>query len=71
MNNHEARLAILDVIRDVLLDLADAPADDLDVADAMGEAAELILEALGLQVADVDHPQVTCVLDSSSWDVYG
>lgn len=60
MNNHEARLAILDTIRDVLLDLADAPADDLDVADAMGEAAELLLDALGLEVVETSDGRVTC-----------
>lgn len=57
MNEHEARLEIVRTLRDVLVDLADdgeVSQEDLDAMDAsMLDAAELLLEALELQVVSV------------------
>lgn len=68
MNEFEARLWVVRTIRDVLLDLAEF--DDPDLADeeraemeeSMMEAAELIMEALGMDVTDVDGNAVLATL---------
>lgn len=62
MNVFEARLAIIERIRDCLLDLADEGGeaealDDaayLDMEASMADAAEILLDALELQVVSVD-----------------
>lgn len=63
MNEHEARLAIATRIADVLFDLAQdgmEPDDDADeMRDALDDAAELIMEALGLEVVSVDSEAAT------------
>ena len=57
MNTNEARLAIIETIADVLFELSDdedLPAVDReDLRDAMADAADLICEALDLDVVDV------------------
>lgn len=68
MNEHEARLAIVARITDVLFDLAAEgmePDDDADeMRDALGDAAELIMEALGLEVESIDDKAVIVRLAS-------
>lgn len=58
MNEHEARLAISTRIADVLFDLAQdgmEPDDDVDeMRDALSDAADLIMEALGLEIVSVE-----------------
>lgn len=58
MNEHEARLGIVTRIAEVLLDLAQdglEEGDDLDeMRDAMSDAAELVMEALGVEVVSVE-----------------
>lgn len=57
MNVYEARLDIVRRIREVLVDLADG--EDLDAAEyadleqSMTDAAEIILDALDLEVVEV------------------
>jgi hypothetical protein len=58
MNVHAARLAITEVIRDVLLDLADAEGElsedeYIEMEETLLDAADLILDSLGVQVLAV------------------
>lgn len=68
MNEFEARLWVVRTIRDVLLDLADVDDPDLEseerveMEESMLEAAELIMEALGMDVTDVDGNAVLATL---------
>ena len=63
MNEHEARLAIITRVRDVLLDLADDGTEDVtDLAAAMLDAAELIIEAIGLEVIATDPLTVSLTI---------
>lgn len=59
MNEYEARLAIQTVIRDVLLDLSEEPLSP-DETELMGDVADMILEALELEVVGVNDPTVAC-----------
>lgn len=61
MNEHEARLAIVQQISDVLFDLADDGTEEFDVADmveVMMDAANLLLESLQAEVVGVDDDGV-------------
>jgi hypothetical protein len=68
MNEFEARLWVVRTIRDVLLDLADADDPELgeddraEMEESMLEAAELIMEALGMDVTDVDGNAILATL---------
>lgn len=63
MNEHEARMAIASRISEVLLDLAQdglEESDDIEeMRDAMDDAAELVMEALGIEVVSISGPQVS------------
>lgn len=66
MNVHTARLMMVEVIRDVLLDLADADGDLSDdeyveMEDTLTDAAELILDALSVEVVEVAEAGVVTV----------
>lgn len=50
MNEYDARLSVLNNVRDTLLDISDAPLDDLDAQDTMGEAADLVLDGIGFTI---------------------
>ena len=66
MNRYEARLDIVRRIRSVLVDLADG--EDLDAVEfaeleqSMTDAAEIVLEALGLEVTDVTADGILATL---------
>ena len=63
MNEHEARLAIITRVRDVLLDLADDGTEDVtDLSSAMLDASELIIEAIGLEVITTDPLTVSLTI---------
>lgn len=63
MNTNEARLGIIDTITDVLLDLSDDEEltdDERDnLREAMADAADLICEALDLEVRSVGADGIT------------
>ena len=60
---HEARIAVLQRISDLLYDLSDGeemtPAEADEFRAAMGDAAEIILEVLDFKVVSVDGDVVT------------
>jgi hypothetical protein len=66
MNRYEARLDIVRRIRSVLVDLADG--EDLnsvefaELEQSMTDAAEIVLEALGLDVIDVTAEGILATL---------
>lgn len=63
MNEHEARLAIVTRVRDILLDLADDGTEDIsDLTAAMLDAAELVLEGIGLEVLTTDPLTVSLAI---------
>lgn len=58
MNLNEARMNILNYISDVLFDLADdpdlSPGEREEVRDAMGDAADMLMDSLDLQVVQIE-----------------
>ena len=55
MNEHEARLAIRTLFRDLLVDLAEDDDEEVEgFEDAMGEVANILLESCDLEVVSVD-----------------
>lgn len=63
----EARLAIHDIITEILVALAvDDETTDEEVAgfeEDMGEVASVMLDAIGLKVLSVDGAKLTCELE--------
>lgn len=65
MNEHEARLKLVWRIRDVLLDLADDGTEDInELQDAMADTAEILLDALGLEIVGIEGDVINA---SISW----
>lgn len=55
MNVSEARVAILDLVADVLVELGDdGEIDSGELREAMEDAAEMVLDALDLEVTSVN-----------------
>ena len=68
MNLNEARLALAEEITNILIDLTDesetaSPAELADLRDAMGDATDIILEALQVEVLTVDGDKLTVSMD--------
>lgn len=66
MNEFEARLWVVKTIRDVLLDLADSEdvsaEEYVEMEQGMNDAAEIILEALSMDITDVDGDAILATL---------
>ena len=68
MNLNEARLALHEELAEVLTDLTDedgtaTPEELAEVRDAMGDAVDIIFEALDLEVISVTDGKVTVTID--------
>lgn len=63
---HEAQLMVVNIIRDVLVDLAtDGDASELDIEemnDHFGRVAEFIIDQLGLQICENESDEVTAII---------
>lgn len=64
MNVNEARLALAEEITNILMDLTDesetgSPAEIAELRDAMGDATDIIMEALQVEVLSVDGDVLT------------
>jgi hypothetical protein len=66
MNEHEARLSVAELIRDVLADLAIedgmSPDEVADLTVAMTDMAEIVLEALQFEIVSVDGDTATATV---------
>lgn len=58
MNEYEARLAIVTLIRDVLIDLTNDGESTQEDIDAMGDAADIIVEGLGFEIVSVEGSKI-------------
>jgi hypothetical protein len=68
MNLNEARLALLDELTEILVDLTDeggetSPEDLPVLREAMADAVDIIAEALQLEVVAVDGDVLTLTVD--------
>lgn len=63
MNTSEARIALLDHIAEVLLDLTDEEGGSIEdreeMREAMTDLADVLLESLDLQIAEASGPNMT------------
>lgn len=68
MNAHEARLYIVSVMTEILFDLSDG--DDLsdaerkEIRESLADAADLIVEALDINVVSVDGRTINVTMTS-------
>lgn len=70
MNLNEARLALLEELTEILVDLTDedgedSPEDLAVLREAMSDAVDIIAEALQLEVVSVDGDVLTLTVDLS------
>lgn len=65
MNEFEARLEVMNRMRDVLVSLSEADPTPEEI-DAMGDVAEILVEAIGLEVVGTDGPLIIAHLTIES-----
>ena len=65
MNEFEARLEVINRMRDVLVSLSEVDPTPEEV-DAMGDVAEILAEAIGLEVVGTDGPLIIAHLTVES-----
>lgn len=66
---YDARVQVVNAIRDLLFDMADSDVDSVDtelLRDYFGKLADLIVESIGMEIIGVDSGLVTATLSLTS-----